>query len=136
VGAVVWSTYTIGAAVFARRYGALPLTAVTMWIGTSGLLALTAPALWAQDWAAVRAATWGAVLYSGTCSIGVAYFLWAYCLRQLGSTRTVVFSNVTPLVAVVLAWATLGEVPAPLQLVGGAGILAGSLVVTLRSPRA
>lgn len=136
VGAVVWSAYTIGAAFFSRRYGALPLTAVTMWVGTGGLLALTAPALWAQDWAVVRAASWGAVLYSGTCSIGVAYFLWAYCLRQLGSTRTVVFSNVTPLVAVALAWAALGEVPAPLQLVGGAGILAGSLVVTLRPPRA
>ena len=72
------------------------------------------------------------MLYSGVCAIAVAYFLWAYCLRQLGSTRTVIYSNVTPLVALALAWVTLGEVPSPLQVVGGVGILAGSLVVTLR----
>jgi drug/metabolite transporter (DMT)-like permease len=131
-GAVVWSIYTVGTASLARRHGAIPLTAVTMWIGTAGLLAITAPALWAQDWTAIRAATWAAVLYSGTCSIGVAYFLWAYCLRQIGSTRTVVFSNVTPVVALALAWLTLAEVPTLLQMVGGASILAGSLVVTLR----
>ncbi len=132
-GAVVWSTYTVGAASLARRHGAIPLTALAMWIGTAGLLVVAAPALWVQDWSSVRAATWGAVLYSGTCAIAAAYFLWAYCLRQIGSTRTVIYSNVTPLVALALAWVTLGEVPAPLQLVGGACILAGSLIVTLRS---
>jgi len=131
-GAVVWSIYTVGSASLARRYGAIPLTAVTMWIGTAGLLVVAAPALRDQDWAGIRAASWGAVLYSGTCAIGAAYFLWAYCLRQIGSTRTVVYTNVTPLVALALAWATLGEVPTPLQLIGGASILAGSLVVTLR----
>jgi len=43
----------------------------------------------------------------------------------------VVYTNVTPLVALAIAWATLGEVPSPLQLVGAVGIVAGSLVVTL-----
>jgi drug/metabolite transporter (DMT)-like permease len=131
-GAIVWSIYTVGSASLARRYGAIPLTAVTMWIGTAGLLVVAAPALRDQDWTGIRAASWGAVLYSGTCAIGAAYFLWAYCLRQIGSTRTVVYTNVTPLVALALAWVTLGEVPTPLQLIGGASILAGSLVVTLR----
>jgi len=129
--AVGWSLYTVGSAPLARRYGAIPLTATSMWIGTAGLLVVAAPALRAQAWAAVRPATWLAVLYSGACAIAAAYFLWAYCLRQIGSTRTVVYTNVTPLAALAIAWATLGEVPSPLQLVGAVGIVAGSLVVTL-----
>jgi len=131
--AVGWSIYTVGSAPLVRRYGAIPLTAASMWIGTAGLLVVAVPALRAQAWAAVRPATWLAVLYSGACAIAAAYFLWAYCLRQIGSTRTVVYTNVTPLVALAIAWATLGEVPSPLQLVGAVGIVAGSLVVTLHS---
>jgi drug/metabolite transporter (DMT)-like permease len=83
----------------------------------------------AQEWAAVRPATWLSVLCSGAFAIATAYFLWAYCLRQIGSTRTVVYTNVTPLVALALAWLTLGEVPSPLQLLGAAGIVTGSLLV-------
>lgn len=130
--AVGWAIYTVGSAPLVRRYGAIPLTATTMWIGTAGLLVVAAPALRAQAWAAVRPATWLAVLYSGACAIAAAYFLWAYCLRQIGSTRTVVYTNGTPLVALAFAWATLGEVPSPLQVVGAVGIVAGSLVVTLQ----
>jgi len=130
--AVGWAIYTVGSAPLVHRYGTIPLTATTMWIGTAGLLVVAAPALRAQAWVAVRPATWLAVLYSGVCAIAAAYFLWAYCLRQIGSTRTVVYTNVTPLVALAVAWATLGEVPSPLQLVGAAGVVAGSLVVTLQ----
>ena len=131
-GAMVWASYTVGSAPLARRYGAIPLTAVTMWIGTAGLLVVAAPALHAQAWTAVRLTTWLAVLYSGGLSIAAAYLLWAYCLGQLGSMRTVVYTNATPLVALALAWATLGEVPSPLQLAGAIGIVAGSFVVTLQ----
>jgi len=49
---------------------------------------------------------------------------WIICVSQ-------VYTNGTPLVALALAWATLGEVPSPLQVVGAVGIVAGSLVVTL-----
>jgi drug/metabolite transporter (DMT)-like permease len=102
-----------------------------MWIGTAGLLVVAAPAIRAQTWTAVRPATWLAVFYSGAFSIATAYLLWAYCLRQIGSTRTVVYTNATPLVALALAWATLGEVPSPLQVVGAVGIVAGSFLVGL-----
>jgi drug/metabolite transporter (DMT)-like permease len=126
-----WAIYTVGSAPLVRRYGAIPLTATTMWIGTAGLLVVSAPAIRAQAWTAVHPGTWLAVVYSGAFSIATAYLLWAYCLRQIGSTRTVVYTNATPLVALALAWATLGEMPSPLQVVGAMGIAAGSLVVTL-----
>ena len=57
-GAVVWSIYTVGSAPLARRYGAIPLSAATMWIGTAGLLVVAGPALRAQVWTGIRPATW------------------------------------------------------------------------------
>ncbi len=127
--ALGWSIFTVGSAPLVRRYGAVPVTAVTMWIGTAGLLLIALPSFRAQAWAAVRPAAWLAVLYSGALAIATAYFLWCYCIRQIGSTRTVVYTNFTPLVALAVAWPALGETPSPLQLLGAGGIVAGSFLV-------
>jgi len=89
------------------------------------------PALLAQDWAAARPTSWLAVLYSGAFANPTAYFLWYYCVRQIGSTRTTVYTNLMPVVAIGIAWLTLGEVPTPLQMAGVGGIFAGSVLVRL-----
>jgi len=131
VAAAAWSMYTVGSVPLVHRYGVVPVTAATMWVGTLGLVMVSLPALLAQDWAAVRPTSWLAVLYSGAFAIATAYFLWYYCVRHIGSTRTAVYTNFTPVVAIGIAWLTLGEVPAPLQLAGAGGILAGSVLVRL-----
>ena len=85
VAAAAWSAYTVGSVPLVHRYGVVPVTAVTMWVGTLGLLIVSLPALLAQDWAAVRPVSWLAVLYSGIFAIATAYFLWRYCIRQGGT---------------------------------------------------
>ena len=77
----------------------------------------------------VRPGAWLAVLYSGALAIVTAYFLWSYCIRQLGSTRTVLYTNFTPLVALAIAWPALGETPSLVQLLGASGTVAGSILV-------
>lgn len=131
VAAAAWSVYTVGSVPLVHRYGVVPVTAATMWVGTLGLVIVSMPALLAQDWAAVRPISWLAVLYSGAFAIATAYFLWYYCVCQIGSTRTAAYTNFTPVVAIGIAWLTLGEVPTSLQMVGAAGILAGSVLVRL-----
>ena len=131
VAAAAWSVYTVGSVPLVHRYGVVPVTAATMWVGTAGLLIVSLPALVGQDWAAVHPISWLAVLYSGVFAIATAYFLWYFCVRQIGSTRTAVYTNFTPVVAIGIAWLTLGEVPTPLQLAGAGGILAGSVLVRL-----
>jgi drug/metabolite transporter (DMT)-like permease len=129
VAAAAWSVYTVGSVPLVHRYGVVPVTAVTTWVGTVGLLIVSLPALRGQDWAAVRPISWLAVLYSGAFAIATAYFLWYYCIRQIGSTRTAVYTNFTPVMALLIAWLALGEVPTPLQAVGAGGIIAGSVLV-------
>lgn len=129
VAAAAWSVYTVGSVPLVHRYGVVPVTAATMWVGTLGLLVVSLPAFLAQDWGAVRPVAWFAVLYSGVFAIATAYFLWYYCIRQIGSTRTAVYTNFTPVVALIVAWLTLGEAPTLLQAAGAGGIIVGSILV-------
>ena len=124
-----WASYTVGSSPLVRRYGALPVTAITMWIGGIGLLAVSVPSLIAQDWGAVRPLSWIAVIYSGVFAIALAYLLWYYGIRHIGTTRTAVYTNLIPIVALTIAWLTLGEVPTWLQIAGAVGILGGVLLV-------
>ena len=75
VAAAAWSGYTVGSVPLVHRYGVVPVTAATMWVGTPGLLIVSLPALVRQDWAAVHPLSWLAVLYSGVFAIATAYFL-------------------------------------------------------------
>jgi drug/metabolite transporter (DMT)-like permease len=138
VAAFGWSLFTVGSAPLVHRYGAGPMTAATMWVGTLGLLVVSLPAFFSQNWNAVRPTAWLAVGYSGAFAIATAYVLWSYCVRQLGSTRTTVYTNATPMVALLVAWLTLGETPTLVQLTGAGAIVAGTILVRLgkieRSP--
>ena len=129
--AAAWSSYTVGSAPLVRRYGALPVTALTMWIGGLGLFVVSIPAFLTQDWSLVRPISWLALLYSGAFAIALAYFIWYYSIRQIGNTRTAVYSNFIPVVALIIAWLALGETPTSIQLVGAGAILAGTILVRL-----
>jgi len=126
---VAWSVYTVGSAPLVQRYGVLPVTATTTWAGTLGLLIASLPSFLGQDWSAVRPVSWLALLYSGSFAIAIAYFLWYQCIRQIGSTRTAVYTNFVPVMALIIAWLTLGENPTPVQVIGASGIIAGTILV-------
>lgn len=128
-----WSLYTVLSSPYVQKYGALPVTAWTMWIGNVGLLVLAAPALAGQEWE-ISVAAWSGLVFSGILSIGVAYILWYYGVRHLGSSRTAVYSNAVPVVALIVAWPTLGEVPTWVQLAGTVLLIGG--IVLARQRRA
>lgn len=129
--AVAWSAYTVGAAPLVKHYGPLRATAGTMWIGTLVLVLISTPALIAQNWSGISAGAWGGLLFSGGLSIAFACIIWYYGVRHLGSSRTAVYSNTVPLVALAVAWVSLGETPTWTQLAGAAAIVGGVLLSKL-----
>jgi len=133
--AVAWSAYTVGATPLVRRHGALRTTAATMWIGTAALSATALPALLGQDWTSVSAGAWAGLVFSGALSIALAYIIWYYGVRHLGGSRTAVYSNTVPIVALLVAWLTLGETPTWLQAAGTVAIVGGVLLAKLRRAR-
>ena len=130
--ALAWSVYTVLSSPYVQKYGTLPVTAFTMWIGTIGLVLISTPALLAQDWISISPGAWGGLVFSGAFSLALAYILWYYGIRHLGSSRTAVYSNTVPVVALLVAWLTLGEVPTMVQVVGTFMILGGIGLARLR----
>ena len=127
--AMIWAIYTVGAAPLVRRYGSVPTTAWTLWVGTVGLVLLGFPSLAGQRWNQVSLEAWGGLLFSAVFSIGLAYLLWYRGVERIGNTRTAIFSNLTPLVALAFGALLLGEVPTPAAVVGAGMILAGLMLV-------
>lgn len=124
-GVLCWSIYTIGLQPYTTRVDIIQLSAVTMVGGAVPLLIASTPALLGTNWSAVGIGGWLALFYSSVISMGVAYFFWYRGLRVLGPTRTSVYANLQPIVALVVAWPLLNEVPTVFQAVGAATIIAG-----------
>lgn len=123
--AVTWAAYTVGSHPMIRRYGAMQVTAWTLWAGTPVVVLMGIPWLGEIRRDALTPVTGVAVVYAGVLAVGVAYLLWNRGVRALGNARTAIYSNTVPIVALAAGWVLLGEVPTGLQLVGAAVILTG-----------
>ena len=130
--ALAWSIYTVGASPLVRRHGALPVTAATMWIGAFFLLIVAMPAIASQEWSEPTGLAWFGLVVSAVLAVGVSYVIWYYSVQHLGSTRTSVYSNTVPIVALAFAWLALGEIPSPVQLVGAAAVVSGVMLTRIR----
>ena len=124
-----WSLYTVGSKDLVHKYGSMKATTIMMTSGTPLLLLICAPSLLRQDWPRVRPLAWAGLVYSGLFAIALAYLIWSYGVRKIGSTRTAIYSNITPIVALLVAWLALGESPTVGQLAGATVIFAGIYLV-------
>ena len=122
---VVWAFYTTGLLPLTQRVQPAQVAAWTLVGGVAPLLVIAAPALLATEWAAVTPLTWGAVAYSGLLAMVVAYLVWYRGVREIGPTRTAMFANLQPIVAVLVAWGALGEVPTAFQGAGAGAVIGG-----------
>jgi drug/metabolite transporter (DMT)-like permease len=129
VSCLCWSTYTVLLKPYTERVPGVTLSAVTMVGGAIPLVAVSMPQIAATSWPALPAAGWGALAYSGLLALFVAYLFWYRGVRVLGPTRSAMYSNLQPVVALVVAWLALGERPTVVQLLGAAAIMIG-LVLT------
>ncbi len=126
---VCWSLYTVGSKRLVHKYGSMKATTIMMTSGTPFLLLVCAPSLLRQEWSRVRPIAWAGLVYSGLFAIALAYLIWGYGVRKIGSTRTAIYSNITPIVALLVAGIALSETPTLGQLGGAIVIFAGVYLV-------
>jgi Permeases of the drug/metabolite transporter (DMT) superfamily len=124
-GTICWAAFTILLGPFARRLDPLHLSAFTMLGGCIPMLIATPFALAATDWSHVGIAAWISILYASVISMGVAYLFWYRGLRVLGPTRTAVYGNLQPVIAIAVAWVFLKESPTLWQGIGTGTIMTG-----------
>ncbi|MFJ1734269.1 DMT family transporter [Streptomyces sp. NPDC088254] len=76
------------------------------------------------------------MVYLGVFPTALAFTAWAYALARTTASRMGATTYAVPALVVLMSWLTLGEVPGPLTLTGGALCLAGVAVSRSRARRA
>ena len=122
---VCWAFYTNWLVALTQRIDAVQVAAWTLVGGVVPLTLIATPQLLRVDWLAITPLTWASVFYSGVMAMVVAYLLWYRGVHEIGPTRTSMFGNLQPIVAVAVAWIALGEVPTLYQGAGAATVLGG-----------
>ena len=97
------------------------------WLGSAAATLACLPFLsaLASDIGRSHPAAVGWVIYLGAMPTAVGFMTWTFALRRSSAGRTGSFLYLVPVVAVVLGWALLREVPPWLAIAGGALCLAG-----------
>jgi drug/metabolite transporter (DMT)-like permease len=109
------------------RSGALPVTTSVLWIGAAFLVPFLPSSIVAATKAPESALV--AVVFLGLGPAALAYLAWSYALSHMPVSRAATFLYLVPLVATLLAWLWMGEVPGYRALVGGSIALAGVILV-------
>lgn len=125
VGVLCWTGFTLALQPYAMTMNPLMLATTTIIGGLIPLLVFSAPALARVRWETIPIEIWPAIFYSSVMAMVVAYLFWYRGVRVLGPTRTAVYANVQPIIALLVAWFTLGEVPTMLQGIGAVTIVSG-----------
>ncbi len=126
VGAMLcWALYTAGSKPLLRRLSAMVVTGYSMTIGSVLYLPVAARSLAATRWETIGWDAWAALVASAVLSLGLGYVIWYTAVQRFGTTRTSVYNNVTPIVAMIVAAITLGEPITALKVCGAAAVLAG-----------
>ena len=128
-GTLGWAMYTILSRRLTSRYSPMQLTAWTMGLGLLTLIPVCVPELMAQDWARLDALDWASLIGSSMLALVFSYVVWNWGLRQLGTARTAIYGNITPLWTGLFGWLLLGETWPPARIAGGMLILAGVALV-------
>jgi len=127
-GAVSWAVYTVLLKPLTHRIDGVTVSAFTMLGGAVPLIAVASPAIRRTPWATLPIGVWMAIGYSAIFALVIAYLIWYRGIKFIGPTRTAMYSNLQPIIAVLVAWAALGEVPTIAQGAGAAFVMAGLLL--------
>lgn len=134
-GAMCWAAYTVMSRPALARRSALRVTSYAMALGSIPLVAMSIPSLRVQDWGSVSLTGWMMLLYGSLCALVMGYLVWSWGVRVIGSTRTAIYNNLTPVVAGILGYVILAEQWTLLRVTGAAAILIGLYLVRSREVR-
>ncbi len=89
------------------------------------LTVVSIPSLFEVDWRSLTMVDYLALIYCGPVALIITNFLWIWCVSKIGSTRTAVFNNLSPIVAIAGGVAFLDESIGPMMLLGAAVVFGG-----------
>ncbi|QMU98645.1 DMT family transporter [Microbacterium esteraromaticum] len=115
-----------------KRYSSIEVACYAMLAGTVMTLPLVPFDLDGLFGAGL--APWLSAIYLGLLPSAAGFVLWAYAVARMPVAVSTSLLYLVPPVAVLIAWVWLGELPIPLELLGGAVVIIG-VVITSQGPR-
>jgi drug/metabolite transporter (DMT)-like permease len=135
-GMLCWSLYSVLAQPLLRRHSPLVVTGLAMATGTVVYLAYAFVPMRGTNWQAISMTSWLLMAWSSLFALAFAYMVWYTAVQRIGSSRTAIYSNLTPIVAMIVASVWLGEQITRPQILGATLILSGIAVTRLSPARA
>lgn len=129
ISAPNWAVFSILSSRGLQKY---PATQMMFYVMTIGWLFTSVLFFSGSGIGEIGHLTWPGLIGVGFLGIfcsGLAYIAWYDGLQTLPASRIGAFLYMEPLVAVLVAWAVLGETLVPVTLIGGAVILLGVRLV-------
>jgi len=122
-----WALYMVFAQDPLKRYSSAKLNALTMPVGALILLLVASPSIVAAapSMPGLPTLFWVVLVASGLLALSMAYIVWNKGIQKLGATRTAVYTNLVPVLAAIIAYIFLGEVPGWQFWIGMVLVLAG-----------
>lgn len=127
--AITSAVYMILQKQYLARYSALEFTAYSIWFGTALMLPFGSGLL--TTLRSAPAAATLSIVYLGIFPGALAYVGWAYVMSHGAAGRTSTLLYVIPVLAIIIGWMWLGEVPRLLTFGGGAVALIGVCMVNV-----
>lgn len=116
-----------------KKYTAIELTAYFTWTGTIPFL-IFAPGLFETIQSSSIEVNLTA-MYIGIFPTAVAYLTWAIALSQANASSISSVLYLEPVIAIIVAWIWLNELPASLSIIGGLIAISSVLIVNFYGKR-
>jgi drug/metabolite transporter (DMT)-like permease len=120
-----WSLYSVAAQPLLKRHSPLVVTGWAMISGTILYLGFAVVPMMRTDWAEISLISWVLMSLSALLALAFSYIVWYTAVQKIGSARTAIYSNLTPIVAMIVAAVWLAEPITRTQILGAALVLSG-----------
>jgi drug/metabolite transporter (DMT)-like permease len=127
-GPLSWAGYLMLLRVLLRDYSPIALAAVALTVGSAPILILGAGQIAATPWASFSPGVIGIFVYSTLGAGVVVNVLYYSSVQRVGTTRAALYTYLQPFLGVLAASLILAERAAPLQVIGGAVVVAGVIL--------
>lgn len=129
LAAISTSFYFVLQKPYLKKYSPLKFVTYAIWSGTFFQIFFSRGLFQNIKDAPIEATL--AIIYLGIFPAALAYITWTYVLSRIPASLAASYLYLSPVLAIIIAWVWLGEMPAFLALVGGALTLLGVIVVNL-----
>lgn len=113
----------------AREYGSVSIVALRTAIGGSLYILIATPDLINVSWSSLGTWTWIAILAGGAVGVGAGQWVKVRALKILGPTQVVLYGNMVPIAALVIAWLSIGENPNRMEIISAIFIITGAIFI-------